>query len=306
MQKEADIKVDTTREQLRGFLTESRKSQKQVAKEIGLSPAVISQFLSGVYAGDNAEIAAKVQQYLTVGKSRLNALQTPEFIPSLRNAEQVLFAASYAHRNNEISLVYGAAGAGKTSALQYYAENNPGVVFVTANACSKTARAVLYLIAEALGKVPTGSVFMTMRNLVETLRGSNRLIIIDEADHLTANALQAVRNLNDEAGVGLVLSGNDQIKHQMYGRGRLQFDQLRTRVSCMKKVTNDYQLEEIQRLFPELDGASAKQLLRIARMESLRTAVKRYVFSAQCANAQGHPLNAEYIKESEIIQLEAV
>ena len=40
-----------------------------------------------------------------------------------------------------------------------------------------------------------------MNTLVAQLAGTNRLIIIDEADHLSLDALQAVRNLNDLAGV---------------------------------------------------------------------------------------------------------
>lgn len=298
--------VQEIRCQLWDFLKQSHKTQKQVAKEAGLSTAVISRFLAGNYEGNNEEVAEKLQQYLTVSKQRLNRIATPEFCPTLRNTEQVLFAASYAHKNNDIAIVYGAAGAGKTTALKYYAENNANVIFVTANACCKSPRDILYLISEVVGIIPAGRQFMMMRNLVAELKDSNRLLIIDEADHLTINALQAVRNLNDEAGIGIVLSGNDRIKHQMYGRGSLQFDQLRTRVVPKKKVSNTYTMEEMQMLFPGLDSDCIKYLLKLACSESLRTAIKRYVFSAQCAHSQNQQLTIHFLRESEVIQLEAV
>lgn len=88
---------------------------------------------------------------------------------------------------------------------------------------------------------------MLINTLVEQLTGSNRLIIIDEADHLSLDALQAVRNLNDLAGVGIVLSGNDKIYRQMLaGRRSYEFDQLHTRIVVRKKVFNDYTVEEMK------------------------------------------------------------
>lgn len=292
------------RNELRDFMETSHKSQKQIAKEIGISTTVISQFLSGIYNGDNEEIADKILQYVRIAKSRLRTVDVPAFCPKLHNAEQVLFAASYAHSNNDIALIYGAAGAGKTVALKHYARENPGVVYITANASTRTARAILYLITEALGRQPIGTEFMLMRNLVEHLKGSNRLIIIDEADHLTPHALQSIRNLNDEAGVGLVFSGNDIIKLQMYGRGSLQFDQLRTRIGPKKKVANSYPLRELEMLFPNLNQECITYLTAVANKESLRTAIKRYVFAKQFSNMQDKTLTLKCLKETEAIQYE--
>lgn len=296
--------VTLARKELTDFMAESQKSQKQISKEIGISSAVISQFLSGVYNGDNEEIADKILQYVRVAKARQNTIKIPEFCETLHNAEQVLFAASYAHSNNDIALIYGDAGAGKTMALKHYAKMNPGVIYITANASSRTARAMLYLITEALGKTPVGTEFIMMRNLVEMLKGTNRLIIIDEADHLTAHALQSIRNLNDEAGVGLVFSGNDIIKLQMYGRGSLQFDQLRTRIGPKKKVSNSYTLQEMQCLFPFLNDECIAYLTKIANKESLRTAIKRYVFAMQFSNMNEESLTIKCLRETEAIQYE--
>ena len=54
-----------------------------------------------------------------------------------------------------------------------------------------------------------------MKSLVDYLRGTKRLLIIDEADQLTLDALQAVRSLNDKAGIGIVLAGNNKLYQQM-------------------------------------------------------------------------------------------
>lgn len=71
--------------------------------------------------------------------------------------------------------------------------------------------AILREIALAIGKRATGSKGEIEKMLISVLSNSNRFIIIDEADQLTFNAIQAVRNLNDKAHVGIFLSRNNKI-----------------------------------------------------------------------------------------------
>ena len=63
-----------TRAALVDFMERSGKSQRQISRETGLSQSVISQFLNGCYAGDNEEVAKSINQYLTIGKERLNTV----------------------------------------------------------------------------------------------------------------------------------------------------------------------------------------------------------------------------------------
>lgn len=289
-----------TRAALTEFMEQSHKSQRQISKETGLSTSVISQFLNGSYTGGNEEVAKTIIQYLTVGKERLNNVSGTRFYPELYNTKEVLFTCFYAHRHNDLALVSGDAGAGKTTALRYYAETNTGVVFVTANACTTTATAILGLICQQLGRQAPGRKAMLMNALVEQLTNSNRLIIIDEADHLSLDALQAVRNLNDLAGVGVVLSGNDKIYRQMLaGRRSYEFDQLRTRIVVRKKVFNEYTVEEMEAMFPGLNQECIGYLLKLAQVESLRTAVKLYDVALEFAVAQKTTLTVKRLRETQ-------
>lgn len=280
--------LSETRRELTAFMTASGKTQRQISKEIGFSTAVISQFLSGTYAGDNEEVERSVKRYLSVGKERLNIVKNTVFLESLYNTREALVICSYAHRRNEIALLCGDAGAGKTTALRFYEKNNVGVIMVTANACTTTAVAILGLICEKLGRPAPGRRAQLMKLLVQQLTDTNRLIIIDEADHLSLDALQAVRNLNDEAGVGVVLSGNNKLYKQMKDSRRgYEFDQLRTRIVLRKKIYNEYTLEEIQGIFPGADEGSVAFLLRMAQAESLRTACKMYEIAGESAGSNG-------------------
>lgn len=289
-----------TRTALADFIKQSGKSQRQISRETGLSTSVISQFLNSSYTGDNEEVARTIRQYLTISKQRLNTVSATQFYPELRNTKDVLFACLYAHRHNEMALVTGDAGAGKTTTLHHYADTNTGVIFVTANACTTSATAVLGLICKELGQRVPGRKAMLMDILVEQLEGSNRLIIIDEADHLSLDALQAVRNINDLAGVGIVLSGNDKIYRQMLaGRRSYEFDQLRTRIVVRKKVVNDYTIDEMTAIFPGLNQECIGYLLKLANSESLRTAKKLYEVAMDFAAAQGTVLTAKHLRSTQ-------
>ena len=279
--------IEKTRLKLLEFIGKAQKSQNQVSKEIGLSTSVISQFLNGTYSGNNEEIAQTVLKYLEMGSKRLENSKD-EYYAKLNNTEAVIFAATYAHQNGELVIVHGDAGAGKTTALTRYANSNAGVIFLTANASSRTVKSVLYMICEALGRKMESTEFMMQRSLVNTLKDSKRLIIIDEADHLCTRALQTVRSLMDEAGIGIVLSGNDKIYQQMFGRGSMSYDQLRTR-AIQVEVLNDYSIDEMQSIFPNLtDTESLSYILKIACEESLRTAKKCYKLATLAGKANGN------------------
>lgn len=279
------------------FMEETGCTQKQIADESGLSAGLVSQFMNGTYGGDNQKVADTLNKYLSIAKERLNCCNTDVFYPHLENTKTVLNAARYAHRKCEMVLVRGDSGAGKTTALRYYTTQNAGVVFVTANASTKSAAQILSKIALAAGRHSNGNRRTLLESLTDFLKDTKRLLIVDEADHLTLNALQAVRHLNDEAHIGVVLSGNNKLYNQMVmGVRGYEFDQIRTRIFLKPCVVNDYTLEEIAHIFPECDEKAVHLLRKTASSESLREAKKLYSFCMEYANKQGVPLTENLMK----------
>ena len=163
--------LSETRAALADFMERSGKSQRQISRETGLSTSVISQFLNGCYAGDNEEVAKSINQYLTIGEERLNTVSKTPFYPELYNTREVLFTCLYAHQHNDITLVSGDAGAGKTTTLHHYADTNTGVIFVTANACTTSTTAMLGLICQQVGRQVPGRKAALMNTLVESWPG---------------------------------------------------------------------------------------------------------------------------------------
>ncbi|MFV0342751.1 MAG: AAA family ATPase [Anaerocolumna sp.] len=291
--------MQNIQKELASFMEQSKKSQRQISKETGLSTSVISQFLDGTYNGNNEKVCTAIKQYLTVSKERLNNVQGVAFYQELYNTKEVLYTCKYAHIKNDITLIAGDAGAGKTTALEYYKNQNVGVIMVTANSCTTSATAILKLIAEQIGKQMDYRRSVLMNELVTQLKESNRLIIIDEADHLTLQALQAVRNLNDQAKVGIVLSGNDKIYRQMLtGQKGHEFDQIRTRIIVRKRVENNYTVEEMQHIFQGVSESCLSFLIEISNYESLRTAIKLYEIALEFAETKKEAISLKVLKET--------
>ncbi len=280
------------------FMELSGYSQKQIAEECGLSTATVSGFLNASYSGDNQKVADTLNKYLTIAKERLNVLDADVFYPELENTKSVMYAAHYAHAKCEMVLIRGDSGAGKTTALKLYTKQNAGVIFVTANASTKSATAILCMIASAIGRKSNRGQRGLMEELIKYLKNTKRLIIIDEADHLTKNALQAVRNLNDEAQVGIVLAGNNKLYQQMVTGARgYEFDQIRTRIFLKPCIMNNYTMDEIAHIFPDCNEKICSVLHRTATEESLREAKKLYNFCKEYAKTSQKELTEKLMLE---------
>ena len=265
---------DVVRELL-DFMKESGKSQQQVAKEAALSTSVISQFIKQSYKGNNEEVARTILKYLEMARLQNTGTRHTCFYEGMHNTRAVVFACHYAHRHGDISLIFGDAGAGKTTALKLYTEEHPGVVMVTANSCTSSAASVLQMIGSRTGRTLPGKKEAMMSALVDYFKDTGRLVIIDEADHLTMSALQAVRNLNDQAGIGVILSGNTKIYTQLLqGPKCSELQQLRQRIVVRRMVRNEYGLEEFKEIFPDVPGECLPYLVKLANDESLRATVK--------------------------------
>ena len=293
------------RTQVQTYMGESGKSQKQIAREIAVSPAALSQFLDGIYTGDNASIADKLQSWMTLEAKRNTKKEHSRMSLDVENTKTVLFVCEYAHTKNDITLIFGDAGAGKTTALEYYRDKNAGVIMITANACTSSATSILKMLCNETGRNISGRKDIIMNELVKYFKGTNRLIIIDEADHLTLSALQAIRNLNDMAKVGIVLSGNNKIFLQMIGGAKSsEFQQLRTRITLRRKLTNKYTKNELKHIFPALPEDCLTFVALLSEKESLRTAKKIVELAYDYAEAKNTGITLKMLEgiKSDVLQ----
>ena len=92
------------------------------------------------------------------------------------------------------------------------------------------------LLAERLGVRERVARKITSE-LVSRLKGSGRVILIDEAQHLTVRALNHIRCLADEAEIGVCLIGNEEVYSKLKGSGKADFAQLFSRIGMREPVS---------------------------------------------------------------------
>lgn len=232
---------DTLRTQVRAVLdSDAHVTQTRIAKEIGVSGTVISQWLSGGYPGDNSAVEAKVQRWLAKYQERASSgtmPATPTFAPT-PTALRVQQALHYAQMAGDVTAIYGASGIGKTAAIRAYVQMSLNCWVATMSPATSGVVTALEEICAALGIQAAGGAARTHRDIVRRVTDTGGLLIIDEAQHLSPSALDQIRAIHDHAHIGLALVGNDYVYSRMDGAGKRadHLDRLRSRVGKRVKL----------------------------------------------------------------------
>lgn len=217
------------RVRLKSFLDESGKSASAVAKGIGYSASALSQWLNFTYKGDIKKFEAAVENWLgrQLERQQRSVAQVSEFIHT-SIAQKVFEVAEYCMIENEIGVVYGPAGLGKTWAVKEFQRKNPSSILIEAD-LGYTAKVLFCELHKAVGLDGHGSIHAMFDDIVAKLKGTDRMLIVDEAEHLPYRALELLRRVYDKAGVGILLIGMPLLIGNLRGK-RGEYAQLYSRV----------------------------------------------------------------------------
>lgn len=171
------------------FITERHISREQLGRAIGLSGSAVGDVLAGRYKSDPRGIVIQLDAWLEQECKRQDSPNTTEFVWT-SVAQEMQVVASLACELNTIGLVYGpeTSGIGKTMALQAIHAETPGSVFVTLSKAHASPTGLLRAIYAAIFGLK-GSKFLQRNDVVydriiEKLRDTNRLLIIDQIHNL--------------------------------------------------------------------------------------------------------------------------
>lgn len=123
--------------------------------------------------------------------------------------------------NASIGMITGAAGYGKTTALQHYVgthELSAYVLYMEGYTLVGLCRAIAFELLGAEGRSYAVNLALIER-ATATMR---KLIIIDEADRMPVRFLEALRNINEKCGVPIVLAGEESLVGKMASLTRLR------------------------------------------------------------------------------------
>lgn len=231
--------IQEIRERLKKFLDNNPQiSNRTVSNNIGKSTTLVNQFINDKYPTPNTlpEFASLIKNYLdneqialteSVSKGNLKFAETSA-------AKDIFKIANYSLHAGKIGVVTGVAGCGKTIAAEEYKRKNPTTILVRVTPLV-TPRTLLEDICTEL-KIPKAFYRDTMfKSIVNRLKGTNLLVIIDEGENLNTQCLEVTRRIQDFTGVGMLLLGTNRLLDRLRGQ-RKELQQLFSRVGIQKEI----------------------------------------------------------------------
>lgn len=208
---------------------ERNLSWEALGREMGVTYQTLQLWATGKYAGRIDRVSDAVRRYFEAGAQRqamaLDALVEPGFVPTpTADAFHALFRQ--AQFLPTIVSVVGAPGVGKTRAAEEYAGLSPNVWMVTALSGHPSGRWLLEELARVMRLTERGGSQRLASVIIDRLRGSRALLIVDEANHLASATLDLLRGIHDQARCGIALVGNPRVISRLEGSRESDFAQL--------------------------------------------------------------------------------
>ncbi|EBF0135681.1 ATPase [Salmonella enterica] len=216
------------KEKLIQLLEGTGYTQKKVATKTGLSTAVISQYLKGVYNGNIRNIENVLADFIRREEERARRQEVKESFVHTRLADLALGLISNTHMDGDIGVIFGPAGMGKSMVLRQYASTSKGVILIEADP-GYTAKVLLQELCVRLGVKKTGNIHELSEECIQALTGTGWVVLVDEAELLPYRALEVLRRIHDRSGVALVLAGMPRLLINLKG-SRGEYAQLYSRV----------------------------------------------------------------------------
>ncbi|MDR1629878.1 MAG: AAA family ATPase [Oscillospiraceae bacterium] len=258
------------------FLAEKSLSQAKAAPMIGVSQTALSQWRKNNYDnGDIDKLESKIAEFFrTVDEQEEAAAKAMPYRPTIDYiptsvSEDVHKLIRYCQLEKGMVVIHGDAGIGKTKGAEKFTRENPAsTIYIQATPSSGSLKGILRMLARSLRIPESYGSYQLMLDIRAKLDGTNKIIIIDEAQHLKLSALEEIRTLSDpnsitgQSGIGIVLIGNTEVYSRMIGRQEAQFAQLFSRIKMNRYYsTRKITLEDVQLLFPLLaERGSAGEL----------------------------------------------
>lgn len=210
-----DSQRQEIRDAVKGHLAAHKMSQQQLAREIGtLRASTLSEILSGEYgkkvSPEKLDAALRAMNNAIEVDARRRAAGTNRRFVETTVATKILIAAQQASSKSIIAVVHGPSGIGKTMCAEALITRYPGSIYLRLDDETRSSRDIRQALREHLrldggrGRTPVrqGKIH---RRIVDTLRGSGRMLIIDEAHKIGDSGLEYLRDVYDLCAVPVLL-----------------------------------------------------------------------------------------------------
>lgn len=202
--------VPVVRDRFAAWMKQTNATMAQVAKRSGYNEATISRYIAGTMTGDREALERALQDMLDADGRRQSwrkfyfdsegVLRTETLLDLIREA-------------CDVGLVTSAAGMGKTTAAQHYAATHESTIIITLSEGCGDNWTIIRMLFDRLGVRAWSRAKHGTRGevVVDRLRNSERLVIVDNAQRATLSGLRWLFDLHDASGIPIALIGNPEV-----------------------------------------------------------------------------------------------
>jgi len=234
-------------------------TNRDLARELGVGVTQISKYLNGRPDWDVTDFEATIEDVLKSAALRLAGGSQAMVQTSV--TRQVNAVCETIRKTNDIGLIFGPAGTGKTVAVAMYANNMPSAIVITLTKWAANAHGIERLIFSAL---ETRSYKKSGQSRAEWLLGrlrkSNRILIVDNAHRLTKSGREWLFDFADDTGIPIALVGNPEVLDAIQ-----ENDQQFSRIGVVQRVQLKDASEIATRILAAVSPAANEQIGDLVR-----------------------------------------
>jgi DNA transposition AAA+ family ATPase len=237
-------------ERAQQWITDRNFTQAALARLARISSSSLNQIIKGAYAVSPTKLLTSVESAMRHADEASGHAVVPVETSVFRVAN---IACEMARRYRNFAVLSAYVGTGKTFAVKHYAATHPNTYIIEATP-TMTPQSLVNMLARTVVGLEKGSPADRLDQIVVSLKNTDSLIIVDEAETLTPLQLHIVRRIRDLANIGIVLSGTEHLSGLIKPEHG-QFDQIRSRTGFWPETVRGITAEDAAALVQSAFGA---------------------------------------------------
>jgi len=217
--------------QLKNWFEKEKINYPAIEKATGLSKTKISQYFNRQERIDSL-LALKKRIEM---QEAMPDIATGDFVMT-SVAQEVEMVLKLAHLDHTMGMLYGDSGLGKTRAAREYAKKHPGLIFIECKSWSNRITIANELATALRIDRSEGSVAVLLQRAARALKGTGRMLVIDNAHFFKPQVLDDLWGIYDESGCSIVVMGVPKLWDRMSDRNGWRYDQFQSRVGVTRHV----------------------------------------------------------------------
>ncbi len=188
-------------------------SQAELARQIGVSAAMINKWIKGAPVGDVVKLEFKLQAWLNGAMERVDLTRELRHTPVTQETCAIIRSII---KTNDLGVITGRAGIGKTCGAQLFLLEDPMATLLTADYCHGSAECMVSDLRRKNSIRRRITDPMGFNDIVvDRFTGTSRPLMIDNAHALTMGGLRWAYAFHNRTGCPVIMIGNPMIEQKI-------------------------------------------------------------------------------------------